>query len=103
MTDMLLISFVTSKRSINVLVEHWHSFKLSNVLNIALDNKDLTSRNWGREKAKFVYYNLHRQNTRGMKAPIATKIGSMEELSSSVYGFATLGPLGFLRADVDSL
>ena len=56
-----------------------------------------------------------------MKAPIATKIGSMDELrrdydlefctidfynrpylSSSVYGSATRGPLGFLRAEVDS-
>merc|ERR1719391_1114872 len=44
-----------------------------------------------------------RQKTRGMKAPIATKIGNMDELSSSVYGSATRGPLGFLRADVDSL
>ena len=55
-----------------------------------------------------------------MKAPIATKIGSIDELgrfllsvattivnqafylSSSVYGSATRGPLGFLRAEVDS-
>ena len=55
-----------------------------------------------------------------MKAPIATKIGNMDELgrfllwvatrhrlnafylSSSVYGSATRGPLGFLRAEVDS-
>ena len=28
-------------------------------------------------------YSLQRQNTRGMKAPMATKMGSMEELSSS--------------------
>ena len=40
-------------------------------------------------------YNLHMQNTRGMKAPMATKMGSMAEPSSFSYGSWALGPLGF--------
>ena len=40
------------------------------------------------ERARYIWlraadYSLQRQNTSGMKAPMATKIGSMEELSSS--------------------
>ena len=35
------------------------------------------------------------QNTRGMKAPMATKMGSMAEPSSFSYGSWALGPLGF--------
>ena len=34
------------------------------------------------------------QNTSGMKAPMATKIGSMAEGSSFSYGSLALGPLG---------
>ena len=40
-------------------------------------------------------YNLHMQNTRGMKAPMATKMGSIAEPSSFSYGSWALGPLGF--------
>ena len=76
---------------------------------------------WLRRACSCWAQSRQRQNTRGMKAPIATKIGSMDELrrdydlefctidfnnrpylSSSVYGSATRGPLGFLRAEVDS-
>ena len=38
---------------------------------------------------------LHIQNTKGMKAPMATKIGNMAEDSSSAYGSTARGPLGF--------
>ena len=38
---------------------------------------------------------LHRQKTSGMKAPTATKIGSMAVVSSFSYGSLAFGPLGF--------
>ena len=47
------------------------------------------------EKKNPSNYNLHMQNTRGMKAPMATKMGSMAEPSSFSYGSWALGPLGF--------
>ena len=45
-------------------------------------------------KKTFVLQSLHMQNTSGMKAPMATKIGNMAEGSSFSYGSLALGPLG---------
>ena len=39
-------------------------------------------------------YSLHMQKTSGMKAPMATKMGSMAVESSFSYGSRALGPLG---------
>jgi len=37
---------------------------------------------------------LHKQNNKGMKAPMATNTGSMIEESSIEYGSGVRGPLG---------
>lgn len=38
-------------------------------------------------------YNLHRQNNKGIKAPMATKTGNITDESSIEYGSGVLGPL----------
>jgi hypothetical protein len=51
---------------------------------------------WAGKRRSFSvqHYSLHIQKTRGMKAPMATKIGNMAEESSLSYGSRARGPLG---------
>ena len=44
----------------------------------------------------FLHHSLHIQNTKGINAPMATKIGNIAGDSSFSYGSRVFGPLGFL-------
>ena len=68
-----------------------HGFFLQMKANCEIMQTD----NMQKQKQNSSNYNLHMQNTRGMKAPMATKMGSMAEPSSFSYGSWALGPLGF--------
>lgn len=50
----------------------------------------------------FTAYNLQRQNSKGINAPIATKTGNIIEESSIEYGSGVLGPLVCRLRTVDS-
>ena len=61
---------------IQMMALHWHKFRTENFKLVWLLLHQRVS-------VRAADYSLQRQNTSGMKAPMATKIGSMEELSSS--------------------
>ena len=68
-----------------------HNLKMVDFLRVIF----LTRGGWWFYKESRNVQSLHIQKTKGMKAPMATKIGNMAEDSSSAYGSTARGPLGF--------